>query len=45
MKNAWKLSNKQTGHTRTSSLNLSWELHCDPISDNYTPDESTPWIC
>lgn len=35
----WTYRSRQTGHTRTGALRLSWEAHYDPISDDHLPEE------
>jgi hypothetical protein len=38
----WKFSSRRAGFERTGvELSLAWEVHGDPVSDNYTPDEAS----
>lgn len=39
---AWKFCSLANGYPRTEPLWLYWEVHCDPISDDYTVDEIRP---
>lgn len=38
---AWTFSSRY-GHTRTVPLTLFWEVHCDPISDDWYIDDISP---
>ncbi len=35
----WRISNKSYGYEKDVTLEASWEVSLDPISDDYTPDE------
>lgn len=35
----WDVTNKGTNRSRMIPLELYWEVHCDPISDDYAPEE------
>ena len=38
--NRWTVVSRKTGFTRTDfPLRWIWEASCDPVSDDYTPDE------
>lgn len=39
---AWTFTNRHSQYARTTPLWLSWEVACDPITDDYLPDEITP---
>jgi len=37
----WRFNSKCGGSESTTDLSVYWEVHLDPISDDYTPDEIT----
>lgn len=37
----WTFSSRRGGIERTSDLCLRWEVHGDPVSDDYTPEEAS----
>jgi hypothetical protein len=41
----WNVVNVKSGFTRQVELCLSWEVNCDPISDDYVPDETSARNC
>jgi hypothetical protein len=47
---SWRFRSKH-GHENTVPLYLLWEVYCDPITDDYDPDEITAgelwqkWVC
>lgn len=38
----WTFESRRSGLRRTIPLALYWEVACDPISDEWTPDEISP---
>ncbi|MGW3808831.1 GIY-YIG nuclease family protein [Micromonospora sp. NPDC005113] len=35
----WQFRSRRSGYRKEEPLRLYWELHCDPVSDDWIPDE------